>query len=221
MNLYGRELDAAEIAAGAHRDFVGGLWDELGRLQLDFLRAQGLAESHAFVDVGCGALRGGVHFVRYLQPGRYHGLDINASLLEAGRLELEAAGLAGRGAVLMQDDAFRLERFGQRFDRGLALSVFTHLPLNSILRCLRGVAAAMAPGGIFYASYFEAPTAAHLPPITHAPGGVTTHYDLDPFHQGIEEFAWMAGVAGLRLEVIGDWGHPRAQRMLAFHQPGA
>ena len=27
------------------------------------------------IDIGCGALRGGVHFVRHLDPGHYFGMD--------------------------------------------------------------------------------------------------------------------------------------------------
>lgn len=218
MNLYGRQLSPDEIAAGAHRDFVGGLWDELGALQLQFLCSRGLRPQHRFVDVGCGALRGGLHFVKYLDPGNYHGLDINPSLLEAGRSELRALGLELQQPHLLQDDAFNVRRFGVAFDRGLALSVFTHLPFNAIVRCLKEVAAAMRPDGVFYASFFEASTGGHIDPITQAPGGVVTHYDCDPFHQSVDEYEWMAQLAGLRLEVIGDWGHPRGQRMLAFHR---
>jgi len=221
MNLYGRQLTEDEIARGEHRQFVGGLWDELGQLQLDFLRSQGLQPAHRFVDVGCGALRGGVHFVRYLDPGRYHGLDINASLIEAGRRELELAGLADRDARLLVDDGFRVSRFGQSFDRGLALSLFTHLPMDAIVRCLKEVAAALAPDGVFYATHFGAPGPAWTEPVEHSPGGVCTHYDLDPFHQSVAEYEWMAGLCGLQVQDIGDWDHPRAQRMLAFrHRRG-
>lgn len=216
MNLYGRQLSAEEIARGEHRDFVGGLWEEIGRLQLEFLRSRGLRPGHRFVDVGCGALRGGLHFVRYLESGRYHGLDINASLLEAGRRELEIAGLAGRGPQLLVDDGFRLQRFEARFDYGLALSVFTHLPMNVIVRCLAGVAATLAPDGVFFASYFPAPAPAHLAPLQQPPGEVTTYYDIDPFHQSLQEMQLLAGLCGLQVEALGDWGHPRGQQMLAF-----
>lgn len=217
MNVYGRELTPAEIAAGAHRDFVGGLWDEVGRLQFDFLRDRGLAPSHRLLDVGCGALRGGLHFVRYLDPGRYHGLDLNASLLDAGRRELDAAGLAQRDARLVADDAFRVHRFATTFDVALAVSVFTHLPMNAIVRCLAEVRGTLAPGAAFYATYFEAPRPAWLEPVAHAPGDIVTHYDRDPFHYAFDEIAALARFAGLTATRIGDWGHPRGQRMAAFH----
>lgn len=222
MNLYGRQLSAEEIARGEHRDFVGGLWEEIGRLQLEFLRSRGLRPGHRFVDVGCGALRGGLHFVRYLESGRYHGLDINASLLEAGRRELEIAGLAGRDPRLLVDDGFRLQRFGSHFDFGLALSVFTHLPMNVIVRCLVGVAETLAPGGVFFASYFPAAVPAQLEPQAHGEDGVITYYDIDPFHQSVQEMQLLAGLCGLQAEDLGDWGHPRGQHMLMFSRlPGS
>jgi SAM-dependent methyltransferase len=221
MNLYGRQLTPDEISRGAHRDFVGGMWEEIGALQLDFLRARGLAPHHRFVDVGCGALRGGLHFIRYLDAGNYHGLDINPSLLEAGRAELRAAGLEGKQPRLEADAEFRLSRFGQSFDFGLALSVFTHLPMNPILRCLKNVQGQLSADGVFFASYFPAPSPAHLEAITHQPGGVRTFSDADPFHYGLAELEWMAATAGLAVVDLGDWGHPRGQRMLAFRRlPG-
>jgi hypothetical protein len=82
---YERQLTPEEIAAGAHRDLVGGLWDEIGVLQFDFLRQQGLLPQHKLMDIGCGALRCGIPIIRYLDEGNYYGLDINASLIEAGQ----------------------------------------------------------------------------------------------------------------------------------------
>ena len=218
VNIYKQQLGESEIEALAHREMVGGLWDEIGTLQFEFLRERGLAPHHRLLDVGCGALRGGVHFVRYLDPGRYYGLDINASLIEAGRHELAAAGVADRGANLLVDDAFAASRFGTTFDVALAVSVFTHLPMNHIVRCLTEVGAVMAPGARFYASYFEAPRLAHLAPLEHPAGGIVTHYDADPYHLAFAEMETLAGWAGCRVESIGDWRHPRGQKMLAFHR---
>ena len=75
---------AGQVRAGQHREVIGGLWDEMGRLQLEFMRAQGLQPQHRLLDLGCGSLRAGIHFVRYLDAGRYYGLDHNQSLLDAG-----------------------------------------------------------------------------------------------------------------------------------------
>jgi hypothetical protein len=42
-----------------HRNYVGGMWEEIGKLQFDFLVQQGLKPSHCFLDIGCGSFRGG------------------------------------------------------------------------------------------------------------------------------------------------------------------
>ena len=99
VNRYGGRLTDEQISAGRHRESVGGAWHEIGRLQHGYLLATGLKPSSYLLDVGCGALRGGVHFVRYLEPGHYYGIDVNESLLRAALVkELPEAGLADRSA---------------------------------------------------------------------------------------------------------------------------
>ncbi len=215
-NVYGRALTAQEIAAGAHRDFVGGMWDEVGALQFEYMKSAGLQPGHRLLDMGCGALRGGVHFVRYLDAGHYCGMDINASLLDAGRRELEVSGLTDKGAQLLADDGFAAHRFGQRFDVAIAVSLFTHLPLNHIIRCLVEVSRVLAPGAHFYASYFDAPGMAWLEPLRHSPGDIVTRFDADPFHYALAEMEWAASEADMQVGAGAAWAHPRGQRMLAF-----
>jgi cyclopropane fatty-acyl-phospholipid synthase-like methyltransferase len=219
FNSYGQQLSPEDIDAKAHRDFVGGMWDEIGILQFNFMKKAGLQHRHRLLDIGCGALRGGVHFVRYLDVGHYFGMDINASLLEAGERELAEVQLTGREPHLLCDDHFSVDRFNTTFDAVLAVSVFTHLPMNHIIRCLCEVAKVLGAQARFYASYFDAPANAHLTPIKHAPGDIVTNFDTDPFHYSFAEIQWMAQSAGLTVERIGGWEHPRDQQMLAFSLP--
>src|SRR3954468_23923578 len=85
VNTYNSSLSDEDIAQGKHRRHVGGAWEEIGRLQFDYLVSQGLRPHHRLLDVGCGAMRGGVHFAAYLDPGHYFGIDVNDRLLEAAR----------------------------------------------------------------------------------------------------------------------------------------
>ncbi len=78
------------------------------------------------------------HFIRYLEPGRYYGVDINASLMAAGQKELERENLLVKRPNLSVNDQFEFSRFGRTFDYAIAVSVFTHLPMNHIIRCLSG-----------------------------------------------------------------------------------
>jgi SAM-dependent methyltransferase len=213
---YTRQLTPEEIAAGVHRDAVGGLWEEVGSLQLRFMQQQGLRSADRLLDIGCGALRGGIHFLRYLEPGCYYGIDANASLIAAGQMEVERAGLREKRPQLLVTDAFEVARFGVMFDYVLAVSVFTHLHANRVLRCLLEVRRVMAPGAGFFATVFEAPAPGHLAPIAHQPGGITSFFDADPFHYAQAEMAHLGHRAGLEVGFLGDWGHPRAQTMLRF-----
>jgi len=216
VNIYHRELTPEEIARGVHRGFIGGDWDEIGELQFEYLKNRGLMPGHKLCDTGCGALRGGLHFVRYMDAGNYFGLDINTSLIDAGRQELEQAGLAAKNANLLVSDSFEMSRFGTQFDYILAVSLFTHLYGNQIVRCLVEARKVLAPRGQFLATFFQAPESAHLRSLKHEPGGFVTHFDRDPFHYSIEEITFLADIAGLKTTLIGEWQHPRDQRMLVF-----
>ena len=59
----------AAVMSGKHRNSVGGMWDEIGGLQRDFVLGEGLTPDMRLLDIGCGCLRAGVHFVRYLNAG--------------------------------------------------------------------------------------------------------------------------------------------------------
>jgi hypothetical protein len=53
-NPYREQLASAQIEAGAHRKFVGQMWNEIGKLQFDFLRMHGLLRQHKLLDILIG-----------------------------------------------------------------------------------------------------------------------------------------------------------------------
>ena len=101
VNQYWYQLSRSQIASGQHRVFVGDLWQEIGRLQIDFMREKGLAPHHKLLDIGCGSLRGGIHFVEFLENENYYGIDVNQSLLVAGQQELMSANLLSKRPNLL------------------------------------------------------------------------------------------------------------------------
>jgi SAM-dependent methyltransferase len=211
-------LAAMSEASEWHREQVGGLWNELGPMQLAFLRRQGLTPATTLLDIGCGCLRGGVHFVGFLQPGRYFGIDRSAALLRAGlEIELPRAGLDGRLAAdhLLENGDFEAWRFGTRFDIGWAQSLFTHLPAAEIRRCLAQLARCLRPPGRLFATFFAGgPDPGQ--PVTHSPGGITTYADQDPYHYRFADLTALCDGLPWRAVYIGDWRHPRAQQMARF-----
>lgn len=219
-NYYDADKTADAIQKGRHRAWVGGLWEEIGKLQADFLRLQGLKPQMKLIDVGCGCFRGGVHLVEFLDAGNYYGMDISQELLDTGYdKEIKPLGLEGKlpRTNLLCDGEFRAERLNARFDMGLAQSVFTHLPVNHIKLCLRRLAPAFVPGGVFYATAFVCEDGEDwTQPIQRANKLITTHPTQDPFHYELADLAALADRELWDFSYIGDWGHPRGQRMLKF-----
>jgi SAM-dependent methyltransferase len=193
----------------------------IGRLQLDYLVSQGLRPEHYLLDVGCGPLRAGRFFIGYLEPGHYFGVDRNGERLRRGFEERLDADAQARQPTLVCMDDFGFERLGRKFDVALAQSVFTHLPLNDIMRCLVSVSLVLAPEGRFYATFFENPSGKrHLEPVRQARGDIVTHYDKDPYHYDLDTLACACRGTGLAMEYVGDWGHARNQMMLVFRRAG-
>lgn len=96
-----------------HRDAVGGMWEEIGRLQLDCLVSQGLEPAHHLLDVGCGSLRGGCFFIRYLDAGHYFGIEKERALIRAGTdVEIPRHGLQDKRPHLVVTDSFDLDLLG-------------------------------------------------------------------------------------------------------------
>jgi SAM-dependent methyltransferase len=220
VDPYRYQLSQAEIDREMHREAVGGQWERIGRWQFDLLVELGLRPENRFLDVGCGALRGGVHFIRYLEKGHYYGIDLNESLLRAGRdVELPRAGLTGHDPHLLVDDSFEFGRFGVTFSCALAQSVFSHLTLNAIHRCLVRISEVLRPGARFYATYFDAPSRHALSPIEH-PSGIVTYSDADPYHYHFSWFPWLVHDLPLQVRSLGTRNHPRSQNLLEFVHSG-
>lgn len=215
MNSYQIEGDLrARIALKGARSVIGGLWDELGELQVSFLRSRGLRADHRVLDVGCGCLRAGVKLVPLLQPDHYFGLDISPALLEAGRAELKALGLLDRVARrnLRATASFDASGF-PRFDFGIAQSVFTHLPLPAFVACLYAIKPNFVCGGRFFATFFAAPEGSES---YRQLCGKHTYSARDPFHVTPAAVLQAASEAGWRGSWIGDWSHPKDQQIAEF-----
>lgn len=216
-----REKISELVGAGDHRGVVGGLWDVIGELQFEFGKAHGLLPHMRLLDIGCGCFRGGVRFVDYLHQGNYYGMDLNPSLMEAGYkkeiIERDLSWKLPRSNLITTGD-FDLTGFGDlQFDMALAISVFTHLTFNDIRMCLGRLVPWVKVGGAFYATFFECPAGTPFDSvIEHQPGGVRTFASADPYHYYIDDFRYACQNFPWRIEYLGEWGHPRAQKMIRF-----
>ena len=209
---------AKSVEDGKHRDVVGGLWEEIGCLQLSVLKRIGLQKSHTLLDIGCGSLRGGRHFVDFLDPGNYFGIDINESLIEAGyNIELsntQKNKLPKNNLAAVSD--FTMNMWNTQFDFAVAVSVFTHMPLNDIRVCLNKLEKQMKSGGKFCATFFESSLPhAISESVLHIKGGIRTYPNRDPYHYLYDDFVYMAGPKWT-VKYLGDLGHPRSQNFIEF-----
>ena len=191
------------------QEAVGGMWDEIGSLQFDFLRRQGLAPHHRLLDLGCGTLRGGRHFICFLEPNNYCGIDISPACIDAARELVIAEGLQEKSPTLILNESKNLKflEFGEMtFDYILAQSVFTHLPSHMVRECFENVGKVMRDGTKFFFTYLA-----------------SERYEqrgLKAFSYPWTHFAKLASDCGFTaIEVSDDYPHPRNQKMGCITKP--
>ena len=215
---YDDEKIAGIASSGRHREIVGGMWDEMGDLQLDMLRAQGLQPHHKLLDIGCGSLRLGRKAASYLGTGNYWGTDLVEALIDAGyQQEIVPAGLADRlpRSNLVQDPDFSFAGLPDRFDFIIAQSVFTHLPLNLIRLCLARLSRHLNGPTIFLFTIFEPVPGTPADRCCKQPGaGVVTHPHQDPYHYQRDDIEHAARGLPWTLDFVGNWDHPRNQKLV-------
>jgi hypothetical protein len=106
------------VTALALRDIADGLrqwrlWGLMGWLQFEFLKRQGLQPQHYLLDIGCGSLRGGVHFINFLDKGHYYGIEKETSLIKAGKtLELKRRNLLHKNPHIFHIRNFDISQIG-------------------------------------------------------------------------------------------------------------
>lgn len=166
-----------------------------GACQLDFLRQEGLEPHHRLLDLACGTLRGGLHFIRYLDEGCYVGVDNEPLMVEGARALIEGRPyLSAKNPRVWVIKDFGLRPTG-KFDVVWAYSLLTHLSLQDVERCIRSVKAVLKPGGVFYASFNKSRKIVEGPPSPH-----WEHLSTAMFPQGSVKAA--ARRAGMKAEVV-------------------
>lgn len=198
-----------------HRQHIGGAWDEIGKLQFDFMVAHGLKPDSRLLDYGCGSGRGAVHFVKWLVLGAYVGIDQSLDMLHAATDEITSAcgpDSLGRFGLYHVSEGVPVN---EGFDFAICQSVFTHCCPGEIDSIMCNIGQALSPEGILYATYFPGQGAG---PVTHEPGGRTTYIDRDPYHQPEGFWSNQVWSKDWDVTVLGEWDHPRGQHMLEIRR---
>lgn len=196
------------VKQAGHRRYVGGMWDEIGKLQFDYVVSQGLQPHDYLLDIACGSLRAGVHFISYLDPGHYLGIEKEKLLIDAGiENELSQEAYQAKQPQFVVSDQFEFEKFNVKPNYAIAQSLFTHLPIPIIEACFEKLRPHFAEDGVFLATYFESPTKLDNPSQPH------DHGNFKFTRQQMESFGRSCG---WKARYIGDWNHPRSQVMVHY-----
>ncbi|KAM7257998.1 hypothetical protein ACFE04_013739 [Oxalis oulophora] len=119
-----------ELLVEEHHSNYGEPWAG-GRDVFEFLaESSHLVPDSQVLEVGCGTLRVGLHFIRYLKPEHFHCLERDElSLMAAFRYELPAQGLLSKRPLIVRGEDMDLSKFGEtEYDLIYASAVFLHVP---------------------------------------------------------------------------------------------
>ncbi|KAL6657410.1 hypothetical protein ACP70R_005190 [Stipagrostis hirtigluma subsp. patula] len=143
-----------ELLVEEHHSNYGEPWAG-GRDVFEFLaNASALTPRDQVLEIGCGTLRVGLHFIRYLDPGRFHCLERDElSLMAALRYELPAQGLLYKRPMIVRGEDMDFSKFGDTvmYDLIYASAVFLHIPDKLVWTGLERLAGKLRPqsGRIF------------------------------------------------------------------------
>ncbi|KAI6692556.1 hypothetical protein NL676_020266 [Syzygium grande] len=120
-----------ELLVEEHHSYYGEPWAG-GRDVFEFLaEAVHLKPGSRVLEIGCGTLRVGLHFISYLDPDRFHCLERDElSLMAAFRYELPSRGLLHKRPLIVRGEDMDFTKFGSgsTYDLIYASAVFLHVP---------------------------------------------------------------------------------------------
>jgi hypothetical protein len=113
---------------------------------VEMMRADGLAPNHVCVDYGCGSLWIGEALMRYLDPGRYVGLDVTDRFYEEGLARLSPEFVAEKRPVLRIISEESLEEIRAREpDYVISSEVLMHVPPDELVAFFGSIVRLAAP----------------------------------------------------------------------------
>ena len=183
---------------------IGGMWEEIGQLQFEFLLDKNLQPHHKMLDLGCGTLRGGRHFVKYLDKGNYYGIDISPKAIAYAKKLVKQEKLSEKRPHLFKSknkDLKFLEFSDRKFNYILAQSVFSHLKPEHIEECFANIGGIMFDDSAFYFTYNQ--------------GEEYKQFDIKGFKYPFSFFESLAEQYGFKLQDCSSvYRHPRRQAMV-------
>ena len=153
-------------------------------------------------------IKGGTHFIKYLNAGHYLGIDKNRSWVEAGiQNELGKDLYEEKIPEFVITDKFEFKKFSKKPDFAIAQSLFTHLRKKDIALCLKKLREHVNAGCRLYATFFESNVEKKDKGKSHSHRNF--HYTKQQMCELGEQYRW-------KPKYIGNWQHPSGQMMMEF-----
>ncbi len=179
-------------------------WEKAGNIQFQFLVQEGLKPEHSLLDTGCGPLRGGIKFVKYLAPGNYTGIDVSREAIKCACQLVDEEDLTiRRPRLLVTSDSRFKELEGETFDFIWAYDVLFHLPPEEIEEIFKNIGNIMGRNSKFYFTFKPSSR-------PKAAGKYNFRYPFSYFHKLAEE----NGLSAELLEPPSAYHYPRRKRMV-------
>lgn len=186
---------------------VGGKWEEIGKLQYDFLLKHGLQKEYKLLDYGCGSLRGGRKFIKFLDKECYTGIDISEEMVKSAKKVIEEEGLKDKKPkIILNDDGdLKFDDLNKKkFDTILAQSVFTHLKPKHVEEVFKNLNKVMHDNSVFY---FTA--------VLHDEFFIRSKKD---FSYPTSYFHNLSKKYSFNITKFDNYNHPRNQVMFKLHK---
>ena len=141
----------------------GDYWQIGENIVSDLKKYAGLSPCDSVLDIGCGTGQVAWPLAHFIEPsGYYLGFDVSKRGIQAARrrvsrlradfdfIAVDVANREYRTSGAIQEDQFRFPSADDCFDLVFATSVFTHMPIASVIRYIMESARVLKPGGTFY-----------------------------------------------------------------------
>jgi SAM-dependent methyltransferase len=151
-HMRSRLADDPENSVGGFNELVG--CENVGVMQLEFLKENGLSPDDRLLEIGCGVLRAGEHFINYLDAGNYVGLDISPEAIAIDRERLSDDLIAEKSPRTQPNVDLRFQELrGETFDVAISNSVFSHIPSEDIIECFEHIGDVLEQNGRYYTTF--------------------------------------------------------------------
>lgn len=202
-----------EIKSLGARQYVGGLFEEIGKWQFDLItKNQTLSKQTRFLDVACGCFRLGKHMIDYLDDNHYYGFDIADDVVNHGiNQELREDQKPGsqKNPTVWITDTFDLSKVSEGYDLAWANSLFSHLDVEDIQNCFEGLNKVSEKNNTFMFTYFNH----HNPEVVNGNqrNWQGKSHSNRMFVYSLKEMQEIAGGYGWEVNPLQTQTHPRGQ----------